>query len=287
MLFSKILKATNYDSKFIYRVIKFNRGENLKIYADIFFIVNLYLDYFILLAVKKFLNYDTKTNKLLLASFTGACFSLVSLLINNLVLNFALAFVIAVFLCYISFYKGDVRSLIKSYICFMFLSFVFSGITLILSFISSSAVLIGGKPYFDLSVIQLFIFTVVCYLCTEAYRKIKAGNTADINYCKIIVEHKGKAYELYAKKDTGNSLIEPFSGLPVIVVEKGIISSVDENIRLIPFSSLGGKGLLKGFKADKIYIKKSRKELNCYLAVYDGKLGIGAYNSLVNPEIFI
>ncbi|MGN0507650.1 MAG: sigma-E processing peptidase SpoIIGA, partial [Ruminococcus sp.] len=50
---------------------------------------------------------------------------------------------------------------------------------------------------------------------------------------------------------------EPFSGDYVIIAEEDLLDRCipnDENTRIIPFNSLGGKGILKGFKPDIIKI---------------------------------
>ena len=73
-----------------------------------------------------------------------------------------------------------------------------------------------------------------------------------------------------------------------MVAEKNIVKEVYEDkslFRLVPFNSLGGTGLLPAFKPEKIYTKKDKKLLECYLAIYDGKLSSGSFNCLVNSEL--
>lgn len=262
--------------------------NSITIYADILFLVNLYVDYFILLAVKNFLHLQTKSSRILLASLAGALFSLLSLFIYITIINYILAFIFGFFICSFAFYTREKIVLLKSYICFVFLSFAFSGIVFFLSSFTANAYVIGGKPYFQISPILLFLFTVLSYLICEGYRLFRGSLSSDFNFCKIIVEQNGEEFELFAKKDTGNSLTEPFSGLPVIVAEKNsfkkITNKPNEVFRLVPFNSLGGNGLLPAFKPEKVYVKKSGKILNCYLALYNGKLSTGTYNCLVNPE---
>lgn len=260
----------------------------MKIYADILFIVNLYVDYFILLYVKKFLHLRTKTSRLLLGALTGASFSLCSLIQIPDIINYILALIFGFVISFITFYCKDYKIILKSYISFLSISFAFSGIILLLSQFTTSAIVINGKPYFQISPWLLFLFTVLSYLVSELFSRIQGHSANSFNFCKVVIEENGQEFELFAKIDTGNSLKEPFSGLPVMVAEKSeFINFADKKdvFRLVPFTSLGGNGLLPAYKPEKIYIKKSKKPLDCYLAIYDGKLSTGSYNCLMSPEL--
>lgn len=261
------------------------------IYLDVFFIVNLYVNYFLLLAVKKFYRLRTKNRRIFLGALVGAFSSLINLLMLHDIINYILAIIFAVIICFVSFFQKDFKPLIKYFSAFLLISFAFCGIVLMLSSVTSNVALIGSKVYFDISPIMLFLFTIIAYVISEILRRTRGTEENGNLFYKIVVEEKGEKFELFAKKDTGNTLKEPFSGLPVMVAEKDFIKKVksmdDESFRLIPYHSLGGKGLLPAFKPEKIYDKKTGKNLECYLALYDGKLSTGSYNCLVNPEILV
>ncbi len=266
-------------------------GGRVVIYADILFLVNLYVDYFILLGVKKFYNLRTKTSRLLLGAVTGAVVSLISLFMLNDIINYILALIFGLLVCFASFYDGNIKILIKYYASFLFISFAFSGIVLMLSFLTKSAAVIGGKPYFQISPLLLLIFTSLSYGASELMRILRGKGENPFLFHKIVVEQNGCIVELFAKKDTGNDLKEPFSGLPVVVAEKDSLKEIKtektEIYRLVPFNTLGGSGLIPAFKPEKMYLKKDGKEVECYLAVFDGKLSHGSYNCLINPQILM
>lgn len=57
--------------------------------------------------------------------------------------------------------------------------------------------------------------------------------------------------------DTGCNLVEPFSGNYVIIAEQNIFDDYvpdETKTRIIPFESLGGNGIVKGFPPDKVKI---------------------------------
>lgn len=258
------------------------------IYGDILFLVNLYVDYFLLLGVKQFLHLRVKGFRLLLASLLGGAFSLLSLLPIPAPFTYVLSALMAVGITFAAFFPMEKLALIKASACFFAFSFIFGGIVLLLSELTGRAAVIGGSVYFDLSPLLLFLFTVLSYFVSLLLDKLRGGREPDLLFCKLVVEHEGKQVELFAKTDTGNTLKEPFSGLPVVVAEKQALGMFSKNnpqgFRLVPFHALGGEGLLPAFKPEKLYIKKTGRALNCYLALYDGKLSPGSWNCLAGPE---
>ncbi|MFI3324571.1 MAG: sigma-E processing peptidase SpoIIGA [Clostridia bacterium] len=258
-------------------------------YADVLWIVNLYVDYFILLAVKDLLNLNINLKRLILASVVGACFSLISLLNINTYFNLFISVIVAFIICLIAFYKKKLKFLIKPFACFFIISYIFSGIIFLISQYTTFAFLVGGTVYFQISPIVLFVFTVISFSIFKLLNIIKGNFDNKVNFCKIIIEKNGNKVELLAKIDTGNTLKEPFSNKPVIIAEKESLINLNmnknENYRLIPFNTLGGNGLLPAITADKIYTKKDGIELNAFLALYDGKLSAGSFNCLLNPDI--
>lgn len=258
------------------------------IYGDILFIVNLYVDYFILLAVKSFLHLRAGGLRLLLGSAAGAAFSLLALVPLPSAVTFLCSLFFSPVICLIAFAPMGKAGTLKASACFYSFSFILSGLILLLSQMTAKAAVIGGKPYFDISPLFLFLFTALSYFVSLLIDKIRGSRSPDSLFYKIIIVSGDCKAELLAKVDTGNTLKEPFSGTPVIVAEKSALKAfptTEDGFRLIPFNSIGGDGLLPAFRPDKIYLKKSGKLIDCYLALFDGRLSAGSWNCLLNTEI--
>ena len=58
------------------------------------------------------------------------------------------------------------------------------------------------------------------------------------------IEVAGKTLELTALADSGNLLVEPLSGLPVVVVNAGLMDKPLEDCRPVPYRTLDGTGYL-------------------------------------------
>jgi stage II sporulation protein GA (sporulation sigma-E factor processing peptidase) len=136
---------------------------------------------------------------------------------------------------------------------------------------------------------------------------------------KLKIAFENKIIDLSALVDTGNSLHDPLTNLPVIVVEfraikdilptdiQSIFEEAKENdlpsvtsivsnskwlsrFRLIPFTSLGKEnGMLIGFKPDYIEIgeDESKRDINdVIIGIYNRVLSKNSnYNALLGPEL--
>jgi len=114
------------------------------------------------------------------------------------------------------------------------------------------------------------------------FRRLFSGQGASAEPLRLTIAHQGRQAELFAKADTGNALREPFSGLPVIVCA----AEAGAGLRLVPFQTLGGDGLLPAFKPDRVVAAKTGQELECYLALSAKPLSAGQFSAIYNPELF-
>jgi len=270
------------------------------VYADILVLVNMYIDFFLLLAVKRSLHLGTTGLRLFGASLIGGLSGLIALMPFGKVLQWASLMISAILISFIAFFDGRWRLLLKACGCFFIYSIVLSGgILLLTELFGLKAAVIAGRIYFELSPLLLLIFTVVVYLVSVLLENIRGprDDSRSLNFT-VIETDLGKA-EVLMKTDTGSSLREPFSGLPAAVVELDAVISIlppslmeylrggspGEGMRLIPCSTLNGRGLLPAFKPDRFYLADSGDELNCYVAVTGNRLSSSAWRGLLNPEI--
>lgn len=89
----------------------------------------------------------------------------------------------------------------------------------------------------------------------------------------------------HGKVDTGNSVVEPFSQIPVIIVEKSVFGKNEiPTTRIIPYKALGNHGILNGFKPDKVFISKKEIKKNIYIGIYNGNIDTNV-KAIINSEI--
>ena len=120
----------------------------------------------------------------------------------------------------------------------------------------------------------------------------RRGKLSQRSFVSVRLEHRGKASEFTALLDTGNALSDPISGkrvmvvaakvlLPVFGKDSPLLSCKDAvsimqssakdpmlcgRLRLIPYSALGGGGLLPAFEAERLYTD-GREEKDILVAI--------------------
>lgn len=284
------------------------------IYADVLICVNLFINYFLLLSVAKILNLKFIRKRLILSSFIGSLYSLIILLppINEF-FSLVIKLVMSVTIIILAFEWVNYRLFFKSIASFYVINFLFGGIIFFLwyFFMPNKIFINNGMIYLSLSPLFLIISTFISYLVIRLFNKIGAYKNKFISECEVLIKFNENSIILKAKIDTGNSLKEPFSGLPVVVVQYKFIKeflpeSIKEylyaynngnvyeknlnylkNFRLIPYKTLSGTGILAAFKPTyiKILLKNQNVKKEAYVAICNEKIFNDEFHALINFDL--
>ena len=264
------------------------------IYVDVLVGVNLFINYFLLLATAKFLLLPVKRKRLVLASAVGAMYSLTILLPEiNPVLSVFVKLLMSASIVWAAFGYGGINLFIKKTAVFYIINFAFAGLMMALwYFLSPSGLIIRNSVvYFNISPLFLIALTVLCYLVITFLNRITGRKMPKGLFCRITAKRGNKSCVFSAKVDTGNSLKEPFSGNPVVVAYEKAVSDIippegSMGLRLVPYGTVSGDGLLKAFKPDEftvLYGKHKAETKNVYIAV--SKTKPGEFDALLSPEL--
>lgn len=232
-------------------------------------------------------------------------------------MNIFLSLLLKLFGCsllvFISFEYTGINKFIRRYIAFIFVNCIFAGAVLFFGFVFDTPLIYFNNAnfYFDISAPYLIAVSSLTYLLLKITLK-RTGNTTDEKHLfelKIIKDDISVVCS--ALSDTGSSVKDVFSDMPVAIVEAGVVRKLlcselmafltndyftditPENkseIRLIPYKAVSGGGYLKAFRCDALRIYDN--DNSCfevkkgYIAVYNGKLSNGEYSAIINPEIF-
>lgn len=94
--------------------------------------------------------------------------------------------------------------------------------------------------------------------------------------------------------DSGNTLYDPIDGRPVSVVERGVLEGRielerPERFRLVPYHTLGGRGLMQAVEIEKMKVKREGQEMlfeHALLALYNGEVTkSGSYRLILHPAL--
>lgn len=275
-----------------YYTISYQRGDLLQtVYVDVLIFLNIIIDFFILLSLKTVFNIDVTNKRLVISSIIISIFSLLALIPQiNFILNIIINILTAAASVFIGFGKCSIANFIKRVCVFFAINFIFAGImiAIYMLFKPSRLAIINNVVYFDISPLLLIILTLCCYIILYIFKRIAGKQGVMEKIYRVHIKVNDKSYSFFGKVDTGCDVKEPFSGAPVIIVEKSVFNDLkidDYNYRIIPFSSLGGEGILNGIKAQEVIIGEHKIEKDIYIGLCENIFN-GEIKALIPNDIF-
>jgi stage II sporulation protein GA (sporulation sigma-E factor processing peptidase) len=234
----------------------------MKIYWDLVVILNFLVDFLLILGTNRITGYGTNSKRAVLAALLGAAHAAGCLLPGFHFLRSTLWRLVSIALMSAIAFGWDPSALRRGVLLFFFIM-VLGGIS------------IGfGKGGFWAVVLAAL---VVCLLGILGF----GGGRGQRQYLPITIFHRGHRVKLIALVDTGNTLRDPVSGIPVLVVdsdaaEKLLQLSTSElqhpvetlasekypGLRLIPYSAVGQpSGLLLGLRVEELLVDGKRTDM--------------------------
>ncbi len=290
------------------------------IYADVTFINNFLMTLAIIWAVANIMERDYRWFNLLLAALVANIYFFLVLIIQNIdINNFITVFLqillnitAAIVIIRIAFPKIKKRNLIKAVSYLYLITFITIGTTLSVFYVY------GGSP-FDAGMQKIIIGMIILFLIGNfGWRYFQKYKTPEEFYLPVKIYYLDIVVNIIGLLDTGNSLTDPFTKAPVIVVNlEDIISLFSEKIqeelwscgedyikaievfnshglgqriRILPFSDLGKEnGMILGFRPDFIeleYQGRILKVKKCILALSRRRLDVdNEYQALIHPQL--
>lgn len=278
------------------------------VYADVLLIVNLFVNYALLLCSSMIMKKHTQRLRILLGAAIGAFYGFVVFLpeLPSLA-EFALRFAATVLIVLGAFGYKNFPSFLRSFFTFFAVSFAFGGIMLVLWLTVAPIGMIynNGAVYFDIDLAVLAISTVVSFAVVSLIAHFTARRAPKDSIALVKISYKGKEVKLTALVDTGNSLCETFSGYPVVLGEAESLEKIlpdavrsfidgddvssSPEMRLVMHKTVSGTGVLPVFRPDYIEVKSvshSIKTSEVYVAVTKNNLARGEYEMILNPALF-
>lgn len=258
-------------------------GDAMTVYLDGVWLVNGLVDYLLLVASGKLTATPIRRSRILLAGCLGGLYGIVCLLpgwsfLGSIFWRGIMAFL----LCLLAFGFG--KHILRQMVVLLLLTAAFFGVVLLLTeLFSTPAALIGGSVYYPVNTPTL-VLTAGC-----AYGLISWGmgrlshQGGDIIPVEVSVGEQTIGFN--ALRDTGNTLRDPISGVPVMVADqsllkkllpgKPVFSETPQQLleelyreaprlrpRLIPYKTVGvAHGMLVALQPDEIKISGRRENI--------------------------
>lgn len=275
------------------------------VYADVLIALNIFVNYFLLLSVKKLMKINVKTLNIAIGALLGGIYALSIFLENvpkplQLLMNICALSVMTL----VSFRPISLKVFLNDILCLFGVNTAFAGIMLaVWLFFSPKGMLYNNSiVYFDIDIKLLAVSTLVCYAVLRAVGLfVKRASPADKTVSVSLV-NSGKSITVNALIDTGNTLKDAFTGEGVVIADEAVIKSLfgcsltayiekeksenKLNIRLIPVNTVSGETVLPAVKTEQMIINKTGKtKQGVLLAQSKTKISNGEYQLILNWEI--
>ncbi len=280
----------------------------LTVYVDVLIAINIFVNYFLLLLVKGALKLNVKRYRIFLGALAGGVYSLVIFLpeipgILTFLMNLAASLAIVL----ISFKPDRPKPLLKIFLAFFGVNFAFAGVMLALwiLFKPSGMIFNNSVVYFNVDIKILIISTVICYFVLTLIFKLSKRSAPENKIYSVTLCNGNRTVTVNALLDTGNTLRDSFTGKPVVIAEKSVISKLFDGqmreffengavpdgegknrIRLIPVNTVSDKGALRASVIDLLTVnEKNISVKNVLLSQSKTDFSNGEYSVLLNNEI--
>ncbi len=290
---------------------------NLTIYVDVLFLLNMIVDYIVLSSSALISGRETVKRRMLLGAAVGALYSVIIFFPQLQLLNIIIFKIIAsAVIILISFKYINIYSYFKIFVTYYVINAVYGGgmyafyhFTSLGSRMNSS----NGVYYIDLPLWAVILMAFIFYYIIKIFSKISGGRAAKRQIRRLNIYFSGTHVTVNALFDTGNTLYDPISLMPVMLIEADVLrgklsesllrqvreNSTDElpllhelhpelKLRVVPFKDItGSKSFVYAFKPEKITdIDKNTDIERMLVGIIGTQLSAeGAFNALLHSKV--
>lgn len=279
------------------------------IYLDVLLALNFCMDYCILRAASALGGRPCPMWRMAAAAAAGAVYAVGCVLLPILSV-LPLRIVCCAGMAAIAFSVRNVHMLVRQTLLVLLVSFVFGGCVFALEQLSGTTLSTGGALYAPVSRKMLLVAAALAYGLSGLVFRGKAQENRPHGETVCLTVH-GKMQEFYLLVDSGNTLRDPLTGRPVLILTRAAAtrilpdelqflplllgnSNAAELVRraqktgaagwqLVSFQSVGGGGLMPCFRPDAV----TREDGSAYdgMAAISGAGTIcgGEYDGLIEP----
>ncbi|MBM7614580.1 sigma-E processing peptidase SpoIIGA [Alkaliphilus hydrothermalis] len=293
------------------------------VYAEYVFLENFIMNFIILSLTAKFGKVESRKLRLVLASSMGALYAFI-LFFPSLHFMYSMLMKVAcsMLIIIVGFSPYRFRDFFRLLGIFYLITLIFGGAAFALFYFTSFNGIISNGIFYttNISLKNIMLSCGFAYMLVNfCWGYIQKQLSREKIYTNVKIEMNGELVELKGLVDTGNSLKDPITSYPVMIVEYDAVLKLfpeylknafigskfpnfDEitmllhntpwmtRLRFIPFQALGTEnGMLVGFKPDSVVIERESDLKNVQeiiIAIYSKRLSkTGDYRALLHPDL--
>lgn len=248
------------------------------IYLDVLFVVNLAMDYLLLLVVAKLCAVPACRVRLLLGGLLGAMYAVVTVFVPwaaHIVCALGVGWLMISCAFWQHRDQGGKGAQLRRYLLFLLISGCFAGISIAIGMASGSVLYTSNGYYCNVPLRIVLPAACICYLCSGL---LFHGQLAPQAEAQATLTFAGNTQTFVLLCDSGNQLHHPTSQLPVLVLAPSAVARLfpaalsqvladcrnqsastafanlparwRNQFTLLPFCTASGQGLLLAFLPD-------------------------------------
>ena len=276
----------------------------MTVYIDVLLLLNFYIDYLLILLCEKLSGIHIKFARRVGAALWSALFSLTVLLPPmSLPLTLLTKAACVMSTVFVGFGRRHAAMYFKLCAYYIVFTYVVAGGSAALIALTGfdKATVRNSSVYFDVSPLLLIGATTAVYVLLGILKRLLPRSAPSESQARISLAYGSSAVSVTALIDSGNLLKDPISGDEVSVIDSATafaltgmtasqLMSADSHrlngFRLIPYSAVGGSGVLPSFRVDTMTVgdKKSAAYSRVLVAVSPSPLKSG-YSAIL-PDIY-
>ena len=268
------------------------------VYADVLVVLNLIVDYFLVLLTAKILRSAISVWRALLSGSIGALSSLCIFIPQSFwLVEFTVRIIICALMTLAAFGFKGAKSFFRGMAVLFGVTFGYAGLMMAVWYIvrPSGMVINNSVVYFDISPTVLIVSSVISYFVISVIRRFLSRTTPDAGECEITLYAQDRESTVKAMIDTGNSIEDILGGKDVIIADKSVVDTLfkaDEKgaqsrYRLLPCSTVSGGGMLEGYRCDKAEILLGGRKIRLnspVIAISKTRLSTET-PAIINPKV--
>ena len=241
----------------------------MTIYVDVVFLLNVLLDFILLMSISVILTRNAKLKRIILGSIIGGISTVLLFVSISSLLSFILKIILGLLMVIITFGYHSFKYTFNNLFYLYTLSFSVGGLMYLLM----------DKGYYNYIVLIIgFITSLFMYI-----KQMKRYQDNYANYYSVEIIIYNKKYLVTGYLDTGNKLYDNYHHRPVIIIDKKIKYRLEEVI-YVPYISLNNQSILKCLKTDKIIIN-NHVFRNYLVGISNKKISIDGINCLLHSKM--
>ena len=245
-------------------------GGEMIVYVDLVFLLNIYLDFLILLTTALILKRNTSLKRIFLGSLVGG--------MTTILLFFKIN-------SYLLFLGKVGFSLLMILVTFSFKNWKYFLNNLVYLYITS--IVLGGGLYLldlEFSLDNIIFVLLGSFFILIAYLKQldKLRNNYN-NYLRVEIEYHNDKYNFIGFIDSGNNLRDQYKNRPISILYSEDFQYEYEDIVLVPYETASGSGVLQCIKVNKMIVDNHTYK-NSLIGLKRDKLKIDGVDIILNNQ---